>query len=201
MINKKLIILPFLMLFAFLAAYNYADGKNFVTILNGANFKSSGNENSYSFIGQPVVFTTKENKDSISQSAFASVFYATQSSSITFTNNTDTEPFEDVNIPLNVTINSVNNKKITKVRYQIWQGENADWNDRTTSPEKDYNDFDSLPEQQQKQLKEKSWKKIFDTSPYEDNWIRKGMFVQATFWELKLEETVKTTIISRTHGS
>ena len=143
MINKKLIILPFLMLFAFLAAYNYADGKNFVTILNGANFKSSGNENSYSFIGQPVVFTTKENKDSISQSAFASVFYATQSSSITFTNNTDTEPFEDVNIPLNVTINSVNNKKITKIRYQIWQGENADWNDRTTSPEKDYTGFTS----------------------------------------------------------
>ena len=67
--------------------------------------------------------------------------------------------------------------------------------------EKDDNDFDSLSEQQQKQLKEKSWKKIFDISPYEDNWIRKGMFVQATFWELKLEETVKATIISRTHGS
>ncbi len=142
MINKKLIILPFLMLFAFLAVYNYAYGdKNFFTMLNGASFKSSGNENSYSFIGQPVVFTTKEETNSISQSAFASVFYATQSSSITFTNNTDAEPFKVIDVPLKVTINSAGGK-ITKIRYQYWQGENADWNDRTTSPENDYTGFE-----------------------------------------------------------
>jgi hypothetical protein len=69
------------------------------------------------------------------------VFYATQSSSITFTNNTDTEPFEDVNIPLKVIINSTGGS-ITKIRYQIWQGENADWNDRTTSPEQPYKEGD-----------------------------------------------------------
>lgn len=96
--------------------------------------------------------------------------------------------------------------EIEKPDNEVLLSDEENWhfvlNDRYISDnEKDYNDFDSLPEQQQKQLKEKSWKRIFDTSPYEDNWIRKGMFVQATFWELKLEETVKTTIISRTHGS
>ena len=65
--------------------------------------------------------------------------------------------------------------------------------------EQDDNAFDFLPEQQKEHLKEISWKKIFDISPYEDNRIRKGMFVQATFWVLKFEETIKATIINKKH--
>ena len=64
--------------------------------------------------------------------------------------------------------------------------------------EEDDNAFDTLPAQQQAYLKEKSWEKIFDIRPYEDNWSRRGMFVQATFWELKLEETVNVTMINKT---
>lgn len=141
MINKKLFVLSFLLLFVFLVAYNCADGKNFVTILNGANFKTDSGKNSYSFIGQPVVFATTEGTDTTSQSAFASVFYITQSSSITFKNDTGSDPFEDINVTLKVNIKPEYGGEITKIRYRFWQGENADWNDYTTSPEYDYPDF------------------------------------------------------------
>lgn len=143
MINKKLFVLSFLLLFVFLVAYNYADGKNFVTILNGSSFGSdtSVRKNTYSFVGQPVVFTTKEDTNLTSQSAFASVFRITQSSNIAFENTTSSDPFEDITVPLTVTIRPTNGKKITKIRYRIWQGENADWNNYTISPEYDYENF------------------------------------------------------------
>lgn len=54
-------------------------------------------------------------------------------------------------------------------------------------------DFDNFYEQPSEIRKEESWKKIFDISPYENNWLRKGMFVQATFWELNISE-VKNVI-------
>ena len=125
------------MFFAFLAVCVYAD-KNFVTTLNGSSFKSdsSNKTNAYSFIGQPVVFATTESKDTTSQSAFASVFYITQSSSITFTNNTGDEPFDDINVELKVKIES-SAGNITKIKYRVWQGDNPDWNNYSTSPEID----------------------------------------------------------------
>ena len=52
-------------------------------------------------------------------------------------------------------------------------------------------DFDTFYAHPSKAKKESSWEKIFDISPYEDKWFRKGMFVQATFWELNLSEVVK----------
>ncbi len=143
MINKK-IILSFLMLFVF-ALIIYADGKNFVTILNGANTTSATNATNYSFVGQSIVFDTTETKTAVSQSAFASTFYSVQSDTITFTNNTSSEEFTDIKVPLKVTIKSTNGN-ITKVQYRIWQGENPDWNDWTTSPARNYSDFSSSTE-------------------------------------------------------
>ena len=90
--------------------------------------------NSYSFIGQPVVFATKEEKEVTSQSAFASLFYITQNSSITFTNNTGEEPFDDISVELKVRIESKVGA-ITKIRYRIWQGKDPDWNNYSASPE------------------------------------------------------------------
>ena len=135
MINKK-IFLSFLMLFVF-SLIIYADGKNFVTILNGANIANSATTTSYSFVGQPVVFNTKETNDYTSQSAFASVFYSVQSPSISFTNNTGSEPFTDVAIDLKVTIKSTA-EDIVNIQYRIWQGENPDWNDWEKSPAHSY---------------------------------------------------------------
>lgn len=49
--------------------------------------------------------------------------------------------------------------------------------------------FDSLPLDEQTAVKMKSWEKIFNVSPpYEDAWECQGKYVQATFWELRLEQ-------------
>ncbi len=51
--------------------------------------------------------------------------------------------------------------------------------------------YNKLPEQQQKTVKENSWEKIFDVSePINTEWKRKGMFIQATFWELDFKYVV-----------
>ena len=134
MINKK-IFLSFLMLFVF-SLIAYAEDTNFVTILNGSNV-TRASSTSYSFVGQPVVFNTQETKDYTSQSAFASVFYSVQSSSISFTNNTGSGPFTDVAVELKVTIKSTAGN-IENVQYRIWQGANPDWNDWEKSPARPY---------------------------------------------------------------
>ena len=52
--------------------------------------------------------------------------------------------------------------------------------------------FDLLPEEQQVRVKRKSWERIFDIDPPMDNgWHRMGMYIQATFWELRLEQVKK----------
>ena len=62
MINKKL-LLSFFMLFVFSLIAYAEDKKNFVTILNGSNVTRTSST-SYSFVGQPVVFNTKETNES-----------------------------------------------------------------------------------------------------------------------------------------
>lgn len=52
--------------------------------------------------------------------------------------------------------------------------------------------FDALPEDEQRAVKEKSWERIFFVSPPVDNeWVRVGCYIQATFWELRREQIVK----------
>lgn len=142
MINKK-IFLSFLMLFVF-SLIAYADGKskNFITILNGTSIVTSGDTKNYSFVGQPVVFDTKEDNGKVSQSAFASVFYSVQSEGISFTNNTGSEPFDKVDVDLKVTIDATDaNSGIETIQYRIWQGPNPDWNDWENGKVYDYGDF------------------------------------------------------------
>lgn len=51
--------------------------------------------------------------------------------------------------------------------------------------------FDSLPSEEQTAVKMKSWEKIFNVSPpYESVWGCCGKYVQATFWEMKLDQVV-----------
>ena len=47
--------------------------------------------------------------------------------------------------------------------------------------------FDSLSKEQQEIEKEKSWHQIFNIEPYDSYWIARGNYVQAIFWELRLE--------------
>ena len=51
--------------------------------------------------------------------------------------------------------------------------------------------FDSLSKEQQEIEKEKSWHQIFNIEPYDSYWIARGNYVQAIFWELRLENVKK----------
>lgn len=56
---------------------------------------------------------------------------------------------------------------------------------------KEYAWFDSISPKEQTAVKTKSWEKIFNVSPpYESAWECRGKYVQATFWELRLEQVV-----------
>ena len=124
MINKKIALLITLLLFP---AFIYAGGRNFVTILNGATSLTKSDKTSYSFVGQPIVFNTSGNLNSVSKSAFASVLRSYKSSDIKFTDKTEQKVFTDIQIPLKVDIEALSSSNIVKVKYQIWQGGDPDW--------------------------------------------------------------------------
>ena len=48
--------------------------------------------------------------------------------------------------------------------------------------------YDPLTPEQQKAYRDRNWERVFDVSPFENDWIRRGDWVQATFWELRKEQ-------------
>lgn len=51
--------------------------------------------------------------------------------------------------------------------------------------------YDSLSIGKQKKVKLSSWENIFDITPFENDFMCQGRYVQATFWVLKKEEIKK----------
>ena len=45
--------------------------------------------------------------------------------------------------------------------------------------------YDSLSPEAQKVYKEKNWERVFETTPLDNHWIKRGSWVQATVWELR----------------
>ena len=45
--------------------------------------------------------------------------------------------------------------------------------------------YDSLPEEEKKQYRDKNWSRAFDLSYVDNDWFHRGDSIQATFWELK----------------
>ena len=50
--------------------------------------------------------------------------------------------------------------------------------------------YESLSDAEKKKARMESWNKIFDVTPYENEWNRNGEYIQATFWEIKPEYVV-----------
>lgn len=48
--------------------------------------------------------------------------------------------------------------------------------------------FNTLSEYEQEKVKIKSWERIFDITAFENEWMRRGCFIQATFWMLELKD-------------
>ena len=55
--------------------------------------------------------------------------------------------------------------------------------------EEEYNQleeqYDSLPPTEQTVFKYQNWSRVFNISPLDNDWIRRGLWVQATVWELR----------------
>lgn len=60
--------------------------------------------------------------------------------------------------------------------------------------EKEYDEgmaaFDALDPDAALLAKRKSWELVFDVSPYKSEWMDRGRYIQACFWELRLEQVV-----------
>lgn len=57
--------------------------------------------------------------------------------------------------------------------------------------DKDEEEYKALPKNKQKKALEKSWENIFDLGPFCNDWTWRGRYIQATFWELKMEYVKK----------
>lgn len=129
MINRK-IFLYFIILFVFIVSLIYAEpnSASFVSVLNGSSTKVDQNLSSSVFVGQAIVFETKDTKDLVATSGFASTILKVNSNNITFINQTEDKVFEYIKIPVKVKIETTVGK-ITKVRYKISQGGEENWED------------------------------------------------------------------------
>jgi len=93
----------------------------------------------------------------------------------------------------------IDNSRVLLSDFENWHFVLNDWYYSEAHNKKEFDEaecyFESLPSEQQKTVKEVSWKKIFDIQPFENGWIRKGMLVQATFWELRLSDVTAVRIM------
>ena len=62
--------------------------------------------------------------------------------------------------------------------------------------EEEYNrleqEYENLSENAKKEYRNQNWKKAFDLSFVDNDWVHRGDSIQATFWELKREDIRKT---------
>lgn len=75
--------------------------------------------------------------------------------------------------------------------YNTWHFVlNNSWIDDSTCEEeweKNRSWYESLSFEEREHLKKESWQKVFDVEPFISEWVIKGMYVQASFFELKSE--------------
>ena len=79
---------------------------------------------------------------------------------------------------------------------ELWHYVLSDWYlsdaDNEAEFDEDFKRLELLSEEEKRQEKEESWKKIFAVSPPINNgWKRIGCYIQATFWELRKEQIIK----------
>jgi hypothetical protein len=79
--------------------------------------------------------------------------------------------------------------------FDAWHYVLNDWwiDDSTNEKEWDENHkwLDTLRYAKQREIREKSWQKIFDIEELDTEWVKKGFYVQATFYGLELKDIKK----------
>ncbi len=48
--------------------------------------------------------------------------------------------------------------------------------------------YEALSPSEKRRMKDKNWERVFNLSPLNSDWMRRGYDIQATFWELRLEQ-------------
>lgn len=85
-------------------------------------------------------------------------------------------------------------RDIVLTDHGLWHYVLNDWNigDATTEEEwkKEEDAFWKLSLKERERRTRRSWQKIFDTGRTVNEFFSTGMFVQATFWELKKEDVI-----------
>lgn len=85
----------------------------------------------------------------------------------------------------------VPDNQVVLTDYDAWHYVLNDWYLGASTCEEEYDKesewLDSLDHNTIEIEKKKSWQRIFDISPFQNNWVSRGQFIQATFWELKKE--------------
>ena len=59
--------------------------------------------------------------------------------------------------------------------------------------------FDAMDSEHQALYRDKNWERVFDISPLHNDWITRGEWIQATFWELQKED-IRSAKFFRTAG-
>ena len=94
--------------------------------------------------------------------------------------------------------------KVLLSDFAGWNGilNNALLSETEEEDDKIYKIYEALTTEEQNKMKAKNWERVFDVSPLNNEWIRRGESIQATFWELRKENIRKTTkfISANTHS-
>ena len=45
--------------------------------------------------------------------------------------------------------------------------------------------YEALPDDEKESMKSSNWERAFNLSPFHNEWMTRGQYIQATFWELK----------------
>lgn len=48
--------------------------------------------------------------------------------------------------------------------------------------------YEALSPSEKRRMKDKNWERVFNLSPLNNGWSRRGYYIQANFWELRLEQ-------------
>lgn len=90
---------------------------------------------------------------------------------------------------------NIDESRVVLSDFDLWHFCISDmWiSDATSNEEWDKRDswYESLGKDEQEALKLQSWETIFDTHLDVRSWHERGQWVQATFWELRVEDVVK----------
>ena len=94
----------------------------------------------------------------------------------------------------------ITDEKVLLTDFDLWHFVLNDWwldpelfNDVYVEEDYDRNQkwFKGLSKERQREEKEKSWDIILNIEPFDSDWISRGKYVQAVFWELKMEYVKK----------